>query len=119
MFAGAEESMISFNLGATQDFHRALSLLSTSSWVSGEAKPVALDNNTNQNYQNNIPQPGMQAMTQGLPVSSEYWQTQHLSLNTQEAHVSHSQSNGSNHFHQDLHQFKGPYEFGYQTNQFN
>ncbi|ONI29967.1 hypothetical protein PRUPE_1G224900 [Prunus persica] len=116
---GAEESMISFNLGATQDFHRALSLLSTSSWVSGEAKPVALDNNTNQNYQNNIPQPGMQAMTQGLPVSSGYWQTQHLSLNTQEAHVSHSHSNGSNHFHQDLHQFKGPYEFGSQTNQFN
>ncbi|KAM1741850.1 hypothetical protein FF1_011893 [Malus domestica] len=112
---GAEESMISFNLDATQDIHRALSLLSTSPWVSGGSKPVPLD--TSQSYHNNSPQQGMHAMTQGVPVSSGDWQSQHPSLDTQ-AHVSHSHSNVSNHF-QDLHQFKALYEFGYHPNQFS
>ncbi|RXH71596.1 hypothetical protein DVH24_033850 [Malus domestica] len=112
---GAEESMISFNLDATQDIHRALSLLSTSPWVSGEGKSVPLD--TNQSYHNNSPQQGMHAMTQGVPASSEYWQTQHPPQDTQ-AHVSHSHSNVGNQF-QDLHQFKAPYAFGYNPNQFS
>ncbi|CAN6676399.1 unnamed protein product [Malus baccata var. baccata] len=112
---GAEESMISFNLDAPQDIHRALSLLSTSPWVSGEGKSVPLD--TNQSYHNNSPQQGMHAMTQGVPASSEYWQTQHPPLDTQ-AHVSHSHSNVGNQF-QDLHQFKAPYAFGYNPNQFS
>lgn len=112
---GAEESMISFNLDAPQDLKRALSLLSTSSWASCEAKAVSLDN-TNHSYHTNRPQPVMQAMTQGLPMSSQYWQNEQPSLETTQAHFSHSQSNGSNHF-QD-HMFKG-YEFGYNINQFN
>ncbi|XP_061989380.1 squamosa promoter-binding-like protein 2 [Rosa rugosa] len=114
---GAEESMISFNLDAPQNLNRALSLLSTSSWASCEAKPVSLDN-TNHSYHTNMPRPVMQAMNQGLPLSSEYWQNEQPSLDTTQVNVSHSQSNGSNQY-QDLHLFKGPYEFGYNTNQFN
>ncbi|KAM5568240.1 hypothetical protein ABKV19_016013 [Rosa sericea] len=114
---GAEESMISFNLDAPQNLNRALSLLSTSSWASCEAKPVSLDN-TNHSYHINMPRPVMQAMNQGLPLSSEYWQNEQPSLDTTQVNVSHSRSNGSNQY-QDLHLFKGPYEFGYNTNQFN
>ncbi|XP_050372796.1 squamosa promoter-binding-like protein 2 isoform X1 [Argentina anserina] len=114
---GAEESMISFNLNAPQNLNHALSLLSTSSWASSEAKPVSLDN-TNHSYHTNIPQPVMHTMTRDLPLSSEFWQNEQPSLHTTQLTVSNSQSNGSNQY-QDLHLIKGPYEFGYNTNQFN
>ncbi|KAL5760203.1 hypothetical protein ACOSQ2_019041 [Xanthoceras sorbifolium] len=73
---GEEESMISFNLGATQDCHRALSLLSTNSWGLCEPKPASLGNPISTSH-TTMPQTVMHAMAQGSPLaSSEYRRTE-------------------------------------------
>ncbi|KAH7515481.1 hypothetical protein FEM48_Zijuj10G0031000 [Ziziphus jujuba var. spinosa] len=117
---GLEESVISSNLDTTQDLHRALSLLSTSSWGSCGTKSVSQGNPNHINH-TTMPQPSntMHAISQGLPFGSEYWQSEQLSLDNP-SHISHPRSNSSssNHF-QDLNLFRGPYESGFYPNQFN
>ncbi|KAK0575152.1 hypothetical protein LWI29_034664 [Acer saccharum] len=91
---GEEESMISFNLGATQDCHRALSLLSTNSWGLCEPKPASLGNPISSSH-TNMPQTVMHAMAQGSQfASSEYRRTDKES--TAQVHTSTSHNNEGN-----------------------
>lgn len=117
-FAGVEESVISSNLDTSPDLRRALSLLSTSSWGSCGTKAVSqgAPNNVNQT---GIPQPAMHAITQGVTLASEYWQTEQLSVDNPSSHISNNpRSNGTNHF-QDLNLFRTPFESGFYPNQFD
>ncbi|XP_050276190.1 squamosa promoter-binding-like protein 2 [Quercus robur] len=111
---GLGESMMSTDLDASQDFRRALSLLSTNSWDSQESKP-ARHPHSNHTSQSNMPQPLTHAMTQGLPhTSSEHWRTEQQSTESQ-VHILGSPNNGSSHF-QEFQLFKEPYEFGFYSN---
>lgn len=106
--------MMSTDLDASQDFRRALSLLSTNSWDSQESKP-ARQPHSNHTSQSNMPQPLMHDMTQGLPhTSSEHWRTEQQSTESQ-VHILSSPNNGSSHF-QEFQLFKEPYEFGFYSN---
>nr|AVV48336.1 squamosa promoter binding-like protein [Litchi chinensis] len=105
---GEEESMISFNLGATQDCHRALSLLSTNSWGGVcEPKSVPLSNPLNTSH-TNMPQTVMHAMAQGSPLtSSEYRRTGKES--TAQVHTMASHNDEGN-YTQEFRLLKAPYE---------
>lgn len=106
--------MMSTDLDASQDFRRALSLLSTNSWDSQESKP-ARHPRSNHTSQSNMPQPLMHDMTQGLPrTSSEHWRTEQQSTESQ-VHILSSPNNGSSHL-QEFQLFKEPYEFGFYSN---
>ncbi|XP_021899703.1 squamosa promoter-binding-like protein 2 [Carica papaya] len=108
-----EEFAVSSNLGVTQEFHRALSLLSTTSWGSCEPKQVSLDH-----PQNNIPQPAMQAISQALPcTSSEYWRAEQQSVEPQ-VHSLSSHGDRNNHF-QEFRLLRAPYESDFYSNQLN
>ncbi|GAV73527.1 SBP domain-containing protein [Cephalotus follicularis] len=114
---GVEESTISSNLGMTQDFHRALSLLSTNSWDSCEQKRVSVDHSMHTNN-TSMRQPVMQASYEGDPVaSSEYWQTEQQSIEPQLRPLT-SHVEGGNHF-QEFRLFKAPYENGFYSNPLN
>ncbi|KAM6562561.1 hypothetical protein CsatB_022559 [Cannabis sativa] len=118
---GFEETAISSDLNTSQDLHRALSLLSTSSWGSRETKPVSLDTLNNTTNNSSMVQNAVHPISQGLPIASEYWQTQHHqpTIDAAPSPFSHHQrSNGSSQF-QDLHLFKAPTESGFYSYQFN
>lgn len=65
---GMEEPIMSPSVDATQDLHRALSLLSTASWASSDPKPPGPMVQA---------QPDLQTIPQGVPISSaDYWRTE-------------------------------------------
>ncbi|PON54986.1 SBP-box transcription factor [Trema orientale] len=114
--SGLEETVVSSDLNTTQDLHRALSLLSTSSWGSRETKPASLDTLNNTSHSSMV-QPAVHPISQGLPLASEYWQTQQPTIDAASP-ISHQRSNGGSQF-QDLHLFKAPTESGFYSYQFN
>ena len=106
--------MISTELDASQDFRRALSLLSTNSWDSRESKS-ARHPHPNNTSQSSMQQPLMHVMTQGLShASPQHWRTEQQSTESR-VHISSSPNNGSSHF-QDFQLFKAPYESGFYSN---
>lgn len=112
--SGIEEPMISTELDASQDFRRALSLLSTNSWDSRESKS-ARHPHPNNTSQSSMQQPLMHVMTQGLShASPQHWRTEQQSTESR-VHISSSPNNGSSHF-QDFQLFKAPYESGFYSN---
>ncbi|EXB93948.1 Squamosa promoter-binding-like protein 12 [Morus notabilis] len=134
LHSGLEESVVSTELNATQDLHRALSLLSTSSWCSRETKIVSLDtcstalNNTNHHSScsNGMVQPAMHQMTttqtQGFPFASEFWQTQQpTAIDAAFPPTPHTRSNSNanatTHF-QDLHLIKPPGDTAFYSHHF-
>ncbi|KAH9772560.1 Squamosa promoter-binding-like protein 2 [Citrus sinensis] len=105
---GPEESMISFDLGATQDCHSALSLLSKTSWGICEPKKVSQQHPTSTSL-TNIPHAVMPAMAQGSPfASSEYRQMGKLSTEFQVHASSFHQDEGN--YSQEIQLFRAPYE---------
>ncbi|CAL5418726.1 unnamed protein product [Camellia sinensis] len=79
---GPKESMLSSNLDAVPNLHRALSLLSTDSWGS-ESPNIIPDHPIQRNF-TSMPQFAM--LPQGLPLtSSEYWQSE-WSTDSRRAH---------------------------------
>nr|GMD53119.1 squamosa promoter-binding-like protein 12 [Ipomoea batatas] len=63
---GVKESVFPSNTSTTQEFPRALSLLSTSSWGSCEHNSTSLDHPPHAN-QNSLPEPVMHTLPLGLP----------------------------------------------------
>lgn len=105
---GPEESMISFDLGATQACHRALSLLSKTSWGICEPKKVSQHHPMSTSH-TNIPHTVMPAMAQGSPfASSEYRQIGKLSTEFQVHNSSFHQDEGN--YIQEIQLFRAPYE---------
>ncbi|KAA8533320.1 hypothetical protein F0562_033147 [Nyssa sinensis] len=112
---GLKESMFSSNLDVAPDFRRALSLLSTNSWCS-EPEPFTLDHPMHANH-TSMPQPVMHAVPSLPLASSEYWQTEQQSTDSQ-MQSSTLNGNSSNHF-QEFQLFKAPYETGFYPNPLN
>ncbi|KAK7359372.1 hypothetical protein VNO77_01329 [Canavalia gladiata] len=109
---GIEDSINSSVPNAAQDFHRALSLLSTNSWGSYETKSISLEHS---NHTAPTTQPGIHAASQRLPpASSEYWHTDQP-LNSS-MWISYSNSDDNNRFH-EFQLFREPYESGFPYDQ--
>lgn len=109
---GPQESMLSSNLDAVPNLHRALSLLSTDSWGS-ESPNIIPDHPIQRNF-TSMPQFAM--LPQGLPLtSSEYWQSE-WSTDSQRAHS--LTTNDSGHF-QGIKVFKSSYKSGLYSNLLN
>ncbi|PPS06078.1 hypothetical protein GOBAR_AA14566 [Gossypium barbadense] len=111
---GVEESTVASNMGTTQDFHRALSLLSNESWVSCEPKqhgslayPVQVSGSS-------MSQPTMNVISQSFPIPyalSENWQME-------QEQTTQSQVEGDNHL-QEFQLLKAPYDNSFYSNQMN
>ncbi|KAJ0038241.1 hypothetical protein Pint_23738 [Pistacia integerrima] len=110
-----EESMISFNLGAAQDCHRALSLLSTSSWGLCEPKQVSHNHPINTSH-TSMPQTVMHTVAQGSPhASSEYRRIQKQSTESQ-VHTLCSHNDDEGNYIQEIQLFRSPYENAFYSN---
>ena len=106
-----EDSNASSDLNATQDFHRALSLLSTNSWGSYETKSISLEHSNHATH-TGITQPMVHSMLQRLPLaSSEYWQP-HQQPSDSNVCISYSDCDDGIRF-QDSQLLKAPYECGF------
>ncbi|XP_031272766.1 squamosa promoter-binding-like protein 2 [Pistacia vera] len=112
---GVEESMISFNLGAAQDCHRALSLLSTSSWGLCEPKQVPHNHPINTSH-TSMPQTVTHTVAQGSPhASSEYRRIQKQSTESQ-VHTLCSHNDDESNYIQEIQLFRSPYENAFYSN---
>ncbi|KAF8400129.1 hypothetical protein HHK36_013425 [Tetracentron sinense] len=114
---GLEAPITASQLDATPDLRRALSLLSTDSWGSGEPEPTSLNQFMHVNRAS-VAQPVVHAVPHSLPLaSSEYWQTEQQPADSH-MHSSGLHNNGSGQF-QDFQMFKAPYESFFSSNQMN
>nr|GMD57818.1 squamosa promoter-binding-like protein 12 [Ipomoea batatas] len=94
---GVKESVFPSNTSTTQEFPRALSLLSTSSWGSCEHNSTSLDHPPHAN-QNSLPEPVMHTLPLGLPLPpSEYLQAEQHPANFR-GHFLSSNTNSGSHF---------------------
>lgn len=114
---GFKESMLSSNLDAAPDLHRALSLLSTNSWGSCEPESVNLNHSMNVS-RTSMPQFVMHAVSQGLPLApSDCWQAK-VQLTNAHMHALASNSSGSSHC-QEIQLFTSPFDSGFYSNSLN
>lgn len=102
--AGIEDSINSSDPNDTKDFYRALSLLSTNSWGSYEAKSTSLEHSNHTS--------AAQPATHAAP--SEYWNTDQP-LNSS-MWISYSNSDDNNRFH-EFQLFREPYGSGFTHDQ--
>ncbi|KAK7319034.1 hypothetical protein RJT34_03743 [Clitoria ternatea] len=103
-----EDSINSSDRNATQDFHRALSLLSTSPQGSYKTKSTSLEHF---NHTASTTLPITQAVSQPLPLASlEYWHTDQPQNSGM--WISYSNSDDNNRFH-EFQLFREPYESGF------
>ncbi|XVF02769.1 hypothetical protein REPUB_Repub04eG0202500 [Reevesia pubescens] len=113
---GVEECTVASNMGTTQDFHRALSLLSNDSWVSCEPKHGSLAFSMHGNP-TSMSHPAMDAISQGFPrVLPEDWQMEQQTTQSQVHTTLHT--DGDNHF-QEFQLLKAPFGSGFYSNQIN
>ncbi|KAJ8773576.1 hypothetical protein K2173_005822 [Erythroxylum novogranatense] len=110
---GSQESLLSLNVDATQDLHRALSLLSTKSWASWEPKSISFEQPA-PTCHTVIPESLPHVSPQGLP---EYWTTEHQS-NDMHMHASNLHNDARIYF-QEFQPVKNPYECDFYSNQLN
>ncbi|XAR48185.1 hypothetical protein NMG60_11030921 [Bertholletia excelsa] len=111
---GLKEPILSSNLDAAPDLHRALSLLSTDSW-GHEPANLALEHPISTSL-SAMPHPMMHGSSQGLPLaSSDYWQPEHP-IDPRRVHTMAATESG--HF-QEIQLFKGSYENGLFSNLLN
>ncbi|OMO60522.1 Transcription factor, SBP-box [Corchorus capsularis] len=114
---GVEESTLTSHMGTTQEFHRALSLLSNDSWVSCEPKHGSLGYSMQATNPTGMSQPLMNTISQGFPrASSENWQMEQQTAESQVHTTLHS--DGDNHF-QEFQLLKAPYDNGFYSNEMN
>ncbi|XP_044493489.1 squamosa promoter-binding-like protein 2 [Mangifera indica] len=113
---GVKESMISFNLGAAQDCHRALSLLSASSWDLCEPKQVS-HNQPMYTSRTSMPQTVTHAVAQSSPLPSEYRWTQKQSTESQ-VHTLSSHNDEGNYI-QEIQLFRAPYNNAFYSSHMN
>lgn len=112
--AGIEDSITSSDPNVTQDFHRALSLLSTNSWGSYEAKSISVEHSNNTT---STIQPLTHAMSQRLPLASpEYWNTDQQQPVSSSMWISYSNCDDSTRFH-EFQLFREPYESAFPYDQ--
>ncbi|CAK9137297.1 unnamed protein product [Ilex paraguariensis] len=113
---GSKESMRPRTLDAALDIHRALSLLSTTSW--GSCEPESIDHPIMHAAHTSMPQHVMHAVPQNLPLaSSEYWQVEQQS--TDPLAVTMPANRNSNSHFQEIHLLKTPFETDFFLNPFN
>ncbi|OIV93434.1 hypothetical protein TanjilG_10066 [Lupinus angustifolius] len=104
-----EDSITSSDPNVTQDFHHALSLLSTNSWGSHEPKSISVEHP-------NKATATAHAMSQRLPLASpEYWHIGQQPVNSG-TWISYSNCDDSNRF-QEFQLFREPYESVFPYNQ--
>ncbi|XP_028771943.1 squamosa promoter-binding-like protein 3 isoform X2 [Neltuma alba] len=110
---GIEDFITSSDLNAPQDFHRALSLLSTTnSWGPYEAK-FASQEHSNRTTHTGTTQPVTHPMIQCLPyASSDYWQTCPQPVADSRMGVSYSDCKDDSQF-EDFQLLRAPYESGF------
>ncbi|EEF47459.1 squamosa promoter-binding-like protein 2 [Ricinus communis] len=112
-----EESIISSNVDATQDLHRALSLLSTNSWGSCEPKSFSHERPAQLSH-TGMPQSVLHAVPQGLPLtSSDYWRAEQHITNSR-VHTLTSQNDSSSYF-QEFQLLRAPYDNDFYSSQLN
>ncbi|KAL2343465.1 hypothetical protein Fmac_004750 [Flemingia macrophylla] len=108
-----EDSIKSSDPNATKDFHRALSLLSTTnSWGSYDAKSISLEHSS---HTTSATRPATQTVSQCLPLSSSDCWHSDQPLNSS-MWVSYSNSDDNSRFH-EFQLFREPYESGFSYNQ--
>ncbi|KAJ7945560.1 Squamosa promoter-binding-like protein [Quillaja saponaria] len=113
---GLEDPMISSDLNATQEFHRALSLLSTDSWSSYESKSISLEHSNHTHIE--FAQPVMHQATQSMPLAtSEYWKTEQQPIDSRVC-ILNSDCDDSSRF-QDFHLFRAPYASSFVSSRLN
>lgn len=114
--AGVEEPTLTSKMGTTQDFHRALSLLSNDSWISCEPKHGSLAYSMHANP-TSMSQPVMNVISQGFPRAlSENWQMEQQTTESQVQATLHGDAD--NRF-QEFQLLKAPYDGGFYSNQMN
>ncbi|CAK9144316.1 unnamed protein product [Ilex paraguariensis] len=112
---GSSESRFPCTLDPASNIHRALSLLSNTSW--GSCEPKSLDHPMHVTH-TSIPQHVMHTVPQGLPLaSSEYWRAELQSTDVH-AHTMGANSYTSSHL-QETELFKTPFEAGFFSNPLN
>ncbi|XP_061336948.1 squamosa promoter-binding-like protein 11 [Gastrolobium bilobum] len=110
--AGVEDSITFTDPNATQDFHRALSLLSTNSWGSYETKSISIEHS---NHTTSTAQTITHAMSQRLPLaSSDCWHAD--PQDNSSMWISYSNCDDNNRFH-EFQLFREPYESGFPYDQ--
>ncbi|KAK6252772.1 hypothetical protein QUC31_014492 [Theobroma cacao] len=113
---GVEEPTLTSKMGTTQDFHRALSLLSNDSWISCEPKHGSLAYSMHANP-TSMTQPVMNVISQGFPRAlSENWQMEQQTTESQVQATLHGDAD--NRF-QEFQLLKAPYDGGFYSNQMN
>ncbi|KAF2292898.1 hypothetical protein GH714_029700 [Hevea brasiliensis] len=117
-FAGLEESIISPNVDATQDLHRALSLLSTNSWGSCEQKSVSHEQPAHTSASHTgMPQSVLHVMSQGMPLAStDYWRTEQTTDSREHTLTAH---NDSSSYFQEFQLLRNPYDSDFYSSQLN
>ncbi|XP_038702673.1 squamosa promoter-binding-like protein 2 [Tripterygium wilfordii] len=93
---GIEEPRIASNVDATQDFHRALSLLSSDSWGSCQPKSSSFELPVHTHHAN-MPQTAVHMIPQGLQLPlSDCWRSEQHSSNSRVHYLASSANDGSN-----------------------
>ncbi|KAJ7957547.1 Squamosa promoter-binding-like protein [Quillaja saponaria] len=107
---GIVDLMITSDLKkTTQEFHRALSLLSTDSWSSCETKSNSLEHPNH--TETAIAQPLMHTTMQSMPLaSSEYWKTNKQPIDSRDCILNLDSDDSSRLQDNQLH-FRAPYAF--------
>ncbi|KAJ9169318.1 hypothetical protein P3X46_017524 [Hevea brasiliensis] len=115
---GLEESIISPNVDATQDLHRALSLLSTNSWGSCEQKSVSHEQPAHTSASHTgMPQSVLHVMSQGMPLAStDYWRTEQTTDSREHTLTAH---NDSSSYFQEFQLLRNPYDSDFYSSQLN
>ncbi|KDP26813.1 hypothetical protein JCGZ_17971 [Jatropha curcas] len=114
---GLEEPIISSNVDATQDLHRALSLLSTNSWGSCEPKSISHEQPTHTSH-TGLPQLLTQAMPRGSIIEpSDYWRTEQHS--DSRVHTLTSENNDSSSYFQEFQLLRTSYDSDFYSSQLN
>lgn len=91
---GCKETMFTSSLDSAPELPRALSLLSTNSWVSSEPESISFDQHLHVNP-TSMSLPVMPSIPQGLPLgSSDYWQIEQQSTNPQFHNFNSSSNSG-------------------------
>ncbi|KAF2286484.1 hypothetical protein GH714_017267 [Hevea brasiliensis] len=113
---GLEESIISPNVDATQDLHRALSLLSTNSWGSCEQKSISHEQSARTSH-TGMPQSMLHVMPQSVPLaSSDHWRTEQST----DSRVHNLTTNNYNsNYNQEFQLLRTPYDSDFYSSQLN
>ncbi|XP_065874878.1 squamosa promoter-binding-like protein 2 [Euphorbia lathyris] len=117
---GLEESIISSNVDATQDLHRALSLLSTNSWGSTEPKS-SIQATMPHSQSHSHSHPVLHGMPQqSMPLSSpDYWRSTEQQQSSETRVHSLTSHNDTNNYFQEFQLLRSPYDSDFYSSHLN